>query len=388
MSRLAVLGGQPCFPDGIPFVRPSLPALEDVVRELTPSYDSGQITDGRLVRRLEEEIGARLGAPHVIAVASCTVGLMLVIRALGVTRPVVAPSFTFAASIHAVAWNGATPRFAECDPDTFQMDVGDAIAKLDGAGALLATHVFGAPCPVEGLQQAADRAGIPVMFDAAHAMGASRRGRPVGLFGAAEVFSLTPTKPLVAGEGGLVTTSDGNLADAVRVARNYGNPGDYDSRLLGLNGRMSEFHAATALASLRRFDEDLDRRRRLADRYKAGLSGVPGMHLQRVDSDDCSTWKDLTLRIDPDTFGLSRDEVVRALAAEGVDTRRYFWPPIHRHRVYRELPQTQLPTTDAVSSSVVSLPVWPGLAATIVDQVVDVLRRLQQHSDEIRHHAA
>jgi dTDP-4-amino-4,6-dideoxygalactose transaminase len=340
------------------------------------------------VRRLEEEIGARVGAPHVVAVASCTVGLMLVIRALGVSRPVVAPSFTFAASIHAVAWNGATPRFAECDPDTFQVDVADAAAKVDGAGALLATHVFGAPCPVEGLQEVADGAGIPVVFDAAPALGASRRDRPVGLFGAAEVFSLTPTKPLVAGEGGLVTTSDRDLAETVRVARNYGNPGDYDSRLVGLNGRMSEFHAATALASLRRFDEDLDRRRRLASRYQAGLAGVPGVRLQKVEADDCSTWKDLTVRIDPDTFGLSREHLIRALSVEGVDTRRYFWPPIHRHHVYRHLPQVPLPTTDAVASTVVSLPVWPGLTTTVVEQVVDIFGRLHEHSEEIRHHAA
>ena len=387
MNRLAVLGGPPSFPDGIPFVRPSLPTLEDVVRELRPSYDSGQITDGRLVRRLEEEIGTRLGAPHVVAVASCTVGLMLVIRALGVDGPVVAPSFTFAASIHAVAWNGATPRFTECEPDSFQIDVADAIRKIDGAGALLATHVFGAPCSVEALQRAADEAGIPLICDAAPALGASRGGRPTGLFGAAEVFSLTPTKPLVAGEGGLVTTADADLAETVRVARNYGNPGDYDSQLLGLNGRMSEFHAATALASLQRFDEDLARRRSLAGRYQAGLAGVPGIRLQKVDADDCSTWKDLTVRIDPD-FGLSRDQIVEALAAEGVDTRRYFWPPIHRHHIYRNLTDAPLPTTDAVSETVVSLPVWPGLRTAVVDEVVEILGRLHEHSDEIRHHAA
>jgi dTDP-4-amino-4,6-dideoxygalactose transaminase len=359
-----------------------------VVRELTPSYESGQITDGRLVRRLEDEIAARLGVPHVVAVASCTVGLMLVIRALGIDRPVVSPSFTFAASIHAVAWNGAIPRFAECDPDSFQIDVADASAKLDGAGALLATHVFGAPCSVERLREAADRALVPLVLDAAHALGASRGGRPTGVFGAAEVFSLTPTKPLVAGEGGLVTTSDSDLAETVRVARNYGNPGDYDSRLLGLNGRMSEFHAATALASLRQFDEHLELRRSLARRYEAGLAGVAGIRLQTVDTGDCSTWKDLTVRIDPETFGLSRDQVVQALAAEGVDTRNYFSPPIHRHHVYRDLPPAHLPTTDAVSSTVLSLPVWPRLPATVVDQVVDVLGRMQEHSDEIRHHAA
>ena len=203
-----------------------------------------------------------------MAVSSCTTGLMLALRALDIRGDVVMPSFTFSASAHAVAWNGATPRFVECDLDTFQLDLDDARARgSDGASALLATHVFGAPCLPGDLELMARAAGIPLVFDAAHGFGAQSSGTPLGRFGDAEVFSLTPTKPLVAGEGGLVATRRADVAEAVRIGRDYANPGDYDTRFVGLNGRMSEMHAATALASLESFAANQARRFEIVDRY-------------------------------------------------------------------------------------------------------------------------
>ncbi|HEX5615216.1 MAG TPA: aminotransferase class I/II-fold pyridoxal phosphate-dependent enzyme, partial [Acidimicrobiia bacterium] len=224
---LAVLGAAPAFPDGVPFVRPPAPPLDAVVALLAPSYERGMLTNGPLVRELETRVAERLGVRHVVAVASCTTGLMLVLRVLDLRGPVVLPSFTFSASAHAVAWNGLAPRFVDCDAASFQVDLEHAAARLDGAGAVLATHVFGAPCRPEAVEALAERHGIPVVFDAAHGFGATRAGRPLGGFGRAEVFSLTPTKPLVAGEGGLVATDDDDLAHAVRIGRDYANPGDY-----------------------------------------------------------------------------------------------------------------------------------------------------------------
>ncbi len=160
-SRPAVLGGSPAFPDGLPFVRPPVPPLARVMERLAPSYDRGMLTNGPLVRELEAAAAERLGVRHVLAVSACTSGLMLAVRALVPEGRVVLPSMTFSASAHAVAWNGLQPRFAECEPDTFQMDLADAETLLDGAGALMATHIFGAPCrPVE-VEQVAARAGIP-----------------------------------------------------------------------------------------------------------------------------------------------------------------------------------------------------------------------------------
>jgi FlaA1/EpsC-like NDP-sugar epimerase/dTDP-4-amino-4,6-dideoxygalactose transaminase len=381
-SRLALLSGTSTDAPGLPFARPARPPLERVVQRVTRSYESGQLTNGALVRELEERVADRLRVDHVVAVSSCTSGLMLVVQALveGRPGPVVLPSFTFSASAHAVAWNGRTPRFVDCDPNTFQMDLARAEAALDGASALMPTHVFGAPCSPEAVEKLAASTGVPVVFDAAHAMGATFHERPVGGFGDAEVFSLTPTKPMVAGEGGLIATHEADLAARLRLGRDYGNPGDYDTRFVGLNARMSEFHAAMALESLALLDRTLARRRELALRYVAGLADVPGIRSQVVPLAELSTYKDFTITVDADQFGIDRNQLVAVLAAEGIDTRNYFDPPVHRQQAYRDEPPLCLPTTEAVSGSVVSLPIYPDLSVDDVNIVIKTIWLAHEHA--------
>ena len=385
-ERLAILSGDRTNTDpGLPFARPARPDLDRVVARLRPAYESGILTNGRLVAELEERVAEFLQVEHVVAVSSCTSGLMLTVQALvdGRPGPVVLPSFTFSASAHAVAWNGREPRFVENDALTFQIDLAHAAEELDGASAIMATHVFGAPCDPEGVEHLAARAGIPLLFDAAHAIGATSRGRPIGGFGDAEVFSLTPTKPMVAGEGGLVATNDDDLAARLRLGRDYANPGDYDSRFVGLNARMSEFHAALALESLAMIDRTLERRRELALRYVSGLCDVPGIQMQVVPLDDVSTYKDLTIAIDAAEFGIGRNQLVAVLAAEGIDTRNYFDPPVHRQQAYRSGESPHLPTADATSASVVSLPIYPDLTSVDVNAVVGTIRLAHEHAEEI-----
>lgn len=378
------LGGLPSFPDGLPFVRPATPPLEKVMARLAPSYERGVLTDGPLGRELEEQVAAQLGVEHVVAVSTCTAGLMLVLRVLELEGSVVMPSFTFSATAHAAAWNGLRPVFAECDPKSFQVDPADAAARLDGAAALLATHVFGAPCAAEQLEELGRRHGIPVLFDAAHAHGARRGDRRVGGLGDAEVFSMTPTKVVIAGEGGLVATNRADIAAAVRIGRDYANPGDYDTRFVGLNARLSELHAATALESLAELDHNLARRRAVATRYRDGLRTVPGIDVQVVDPGDESTFKDFTISVDEAGFGLPRDGVVAALRGRGVDTRCYFSPPVHRQHAYRAVPNGPLPVTDEVAGRVISLPIFPGLALDAVDAVVAILAGVHEHAEEVR----
>jgi dTDP-4-amino-4,6-dideoxygalactose transaminase len=387
-ARPAILGGEPAFPEGLRFVRPPAPPLDRVMARLRPGYERGVLTNGPLVRELEEAATARLGVGHAVAVASCTSGLMLVLQAVAdPDRPVLMPSFTFSATAHAAAWMGADPRFADCGREDFQLDVDDAGARLrtgDGVvGAIVATHVFGAPCHPERIEALGRSASVPVVFDAAHAFGATHQGRAVGGFGSAEVFSLSPTKPLVAGEGGLVTTHDGDLAERVRFGRDYGNPGDYDTRFAGLNARMSELHAAVALESLTELDAHLARRRRLAQRYRELLGPLPGLAVQRVDPAAESTYKDLTVVVDESRFGVARDDVVASLAAEGIDTRRYFWPPVHRQRAYRVLPPAELPATDWLAARVISLPLWRDLTDGDIEAIGTVMAGIHDHAAEI-----
>jgi dTDP-4-amino-4,6-dideoxygalactose transaminase len=383
MTALAMLGGDVAFPEGVPFVRPAAPDLERVTQLLRPSWERGALTNGPLVAEFERRTAELLEVPYIVAVASCTTGLMLALRALAVAGDVLMPSFTFSASAHAVAWNGARPRFAECDPRSFQLDLDDARARLEGSGAILATHVFGAPCAPAAVEQLARDASIPLVFDAAHGLGARSAGVALGGFGDAEVFSLTPTKPLVAGEGGLVATRRSDVAEAVRIGRDYANPGDYDTRFVGLNGRMSELHAAVGLASLESYAANQARRFEVVARYTSGLQEIPGIRIQAIAAGDTSTWKDFTIAVDEGDYGVDRDVLREVLTTEGVDTRTYFDPPVHRQRAYRGVLERSLPVTDAVCRQVVSLPVYPSLSDETVDGIVEVIATVHDRALEV-----
>lgn len=384
---LAVLGGDPAFSQALPLVRPSLSGDPGLLHRYAEILESGLLTNGPTVRELEAAVAERLGVAHVVGVASCTSGLILVLQALGATGRVVMPSFTFAASAHAVAWAGGTPWFAEVSEDalTLAPDHAErAIAESEEkVVAMTATHVYGTPCRTEALQAVADGAGIPLVYDAAHGLGSIRRGTPVGRFGIAEVFSLSPTKVVVAGEGGLVATDDADLARAVRMGRDYGNPGDYDCRFVGLNARMSELHAATALHSLEMLDQALVRRHEHVRTFWAELGELQGVRGPVLDPGDVSTYKDLTLVLDADVCGLSAADLGRALAAEGIDSRHYYAPPIHRQRAYRDLPPRNLPVTERLARSVISPPLWSHMSTEQVRGVAGTVREIVRRGREV-----
>ena len=379
VDRPAIAGGVQAFPDGLPFVRPTVPDPRGVAREVERILASGLLTNGPHVRELEQRTAEYLGVRHSVAVASCTAGLMLILRAADLTGDVVLPSFTFAATAHAAAWNGLRPIFADIDPDSLTLSVTAALRAVGvRTSAILATHTFGTPCDVEGLAQVAAANGIRLFFDAAHAFGSVRAGTRVGAFGDAEVFSLSPTKVLVAAEGGLIATNDDVLAERCRIGRDYANPGDYDCRFVGLNARMSEVHAAIALASLDGIEERIDRRNSLAARYFEALGEVPGIGFPSVAKGDRSTFKDFTILVEGDRFGTDAASLGEGLAAEGVETRRYYTPPVHAMKAYRSFAGTNggLPVTDAAASRVITLPLWGAMTDDHVARVAEAVARI------------
>ena len=379
IGQPAIAGGDPLFPEGLPFVRPSVPDPAKTAETFARILESRVLTNGPHVKRLEEDAADYLGVRHCIAVSSCTAGLMLVLKASGLSGDVILPSFTFAATAHAAAWNGLSMVFADIDPDTLTLSA-ESVARAMGVrvSAILATHIYGTPADVEGLTRVAEREGIRLLFDAAHAFGSTYAGTPVGGFGHAEVFSLSPTKTVVAGEGGLIATNDDVLAERCRIGRDYGNPGDYDCIFVGLNARMSEFHAALAIASMSDLEERLARRIRLADIYKGVLGGIAGITFPQVRSEDRSTFKDFTILVDPLPFGMNAETLKSALKAEGIDTRRYYAPPVHRMKAHR-LPNGVQPTlevTELAAERVLSLPIWEELADEQVHRVAEAVERL------------
>jgi len=363
----------------IPLTRPSVPDPARVAAAMEAVLRSGILTNGPRVRALEATAAEYLGVRHCVAVSSCTAGLMLVLKALDLSGSVVVPSFTFAATVHAAAWNGLRPVFADIDPTSLTLSP-EAVSHAIGVrtSAILATHTYGTPCDIEGLTEIARRNGIRLIFDAAHGFGSQHQGRHIGAFGDAEVFSLSPTKVMVAAEGGIIATNDELLAERCRIGRDYGNPGDYDCLFVGLNARMSELHAVLASASMEELDQRIDRRNELARMYVEGLGAVPGIALPRVGDGNRSTYKDFTILVDMDTFGMDASALAAALDDAGIETRRYYTPPVHRMRAYRAMvgSEIRLPVTAMISERVLTIPMWSEMREQDVERVVTAIRRI------------
>ena len=289
---------------------------------------------------------------------------------------VIIPSFTFLAGPAAIVWNNLRPVFIDVDPRTTNvMPQTVAAAITPRTVAISACHNFGNPCDVPALAALAAEHGLPLIVDAAHGFGASMHGRPVGAGATAQVFSLSPTKLLVAGEGGIVATDCDCLAHFVRLGREYGNDGSYDALFAGVNGRMPELSAAVAISSLAMLDDVADRRRRIAARYRQGLEQLRGIGFVESAAGSLSSHKDFSITIDPARFGMTRDSVRRALAVRGIETRAYYDPPCHQQTAFEHFHDRtrSLAATELLSARSLSLPIGAHVDDAVVDEVCEAV---------------
>jgi len=301
---------------------------------------------------------------------------------------VIVPSFTFMATVHPLVWLNAMPVFVDIDANTWNIDparVEESITPR--TTAIVAVHNFGNPADVEALEEIAQRHNVRLVFDAAHGFGTLYQGQPVGSFGDVEVFSITPTKLLVAGEGGVVATNDDTLADHVRTGREYGSDGRYGSDFAGLNARLPEFNAILGLKSLEMLEENAERRNRVVSWFRERLERLPGITFQTIRPGNRCSYKDLSVLVDEEEFGLTRDQLAQALRAENVDTRKYHHPPVHTHRTYRHLRERyggRLPVTDWVAPRSLSLPVYSHMDEATVGGICTAIQRIHAYADEVR----
>ncbi len=348
------------FDQTIGIVRPVLPSFEQMAPGVERILASGMVTKGQYLRAFEDAVGEYLGVKHAVGVSSCTTGLMLLYQGLGLTGEVVVPSFTFMATVSALVWAGLRPVFAEVDPHTHNLDPGAVDAAITpNTSAIVAAHIFGNPADMEGLAEVATRRKVLLMFDAAHGFGSLYRGSPLGRQGAAQAFSLSPTKLLIAGEGGIVATDDDDLAEHIRLGREYGNSGHYDSAFAGINARLAEVNALMGLHSLALLEGAALRRNAVVNLYRRELGSLPGIGFQDIHAGDRCSYKDFSITVDAGLAGVTRDEVATRLARRGIDTRKYYDPPVHRHTAYRQFaPEFELPVTDRLAGQSLSLPLW------------------------------
>lgn len=382
----AILGGQPSFPEKIPMVRPVLPGIDEMAEGIQQILESGIVTKGPFMRQFEQAIAEHLGVKHAVAVSSCTSGMMLVHKALDLQGEVILPSFTFMATASAAVWAGLRPVFADVDRETNNLDPAAAEAAITPKTvAIVAVHQFGNPADIAGLQDVARRHGLKLIFDAAHGFGARYQGEPVGKQGDAQIFSLSPTKLLITGEGGIVATNDDALAERIRMGREYGNDGNYDSAFPGLNARMPEFNALLGLHSLKRLEDAARHRNEIVALFQELLGRLPGIGFQKVRPGDRHSYRELSITIDAEAFGLTRDEVALALAAENIDTRKYYYPPIHRQKAYQHYYDGRpLPNTDWLSNNSLSLPMWSNMSEVVAKKICQAFERLHEHAPQVR----
>ncbi len=376
---LAALGQAPRFAAKLHVGRPNLGHREKLLARLEHILDECWLTnDGPFVREFEQEIAARLGVRHCVAMCNATIALEIAARALGLAGEVIVPSFTFVATAHALQWQQITPVFADIDPHTHNIDPAavDRLVSPRTTG-VVGVHLWGRPCDVEALGAVAARHDLKVMYDAAHAFGCSHGGRPLGGNGDCEVFSFHATKFVNAFEGGAITTNDDRLAETARLMRNFGFTGYDRVSHVGTNGKMSEVSAAMGLTSLESLDAIVHTNRRNYHAYQRGLAGVPGVHLARYDAAHTPNYQYVVAEVEPGALGLTRDQLLLTLWAENVIARRYFWPGCHRMEPYQSLqPEAglHLPVTEAVASRVLLLPTGTAVSADAVAEICDIVR--------------
>lgn len=387
--RLAILGGAPAFSAPLHVGRPNLGDREHFLDRLNDILDRRWFTNnGPVVQEFEAKIASLTGTKHCIAMCNATVALEIATRAAGVRGEVILPSFTFVATAHALQWQEITPVFCDVDPRTHNIDPNRVEALITPrTTAILGVHVWGTPCNVEALQEIANRRGLHLMFDAAHALACSHGGQMIGQFGEAEVFSFHATKFINAFEGGAVTTNDDVLAKRIRDMRNFGFAGYDNVEYIGTNGKMSEVSAAMGLTSLESMEDIIAVNYRNYQAYQQGVQGIPGIRFFTYDESERRNYQYIILEIDEAVSGISRDLLVRILHAENVLARRYFYPGCHQMEPYRSyFPHAGLllPETEKLTQRVMSLPNGTSVSPDDIRQICLLLRFAVEHSDEIQ----
>lgn len=389
VADLAIFGGTPKFAEKLHVGRPNIGDRERLLGRINDILDRRWLTNGgRYVCEFEQRVADLGGVEHCVAMCNGTVALEIAARALELKGEVIIPSFTFVATAHALQWQGITPVFCDVDPETHNIDVAKIEPKITPrTSAIIGVHTWGRPCDTERLEQIANEHGLKLLFDAAHAFACSHRGRMIGSFGNAEVYSFHATKFVNTFEGGAVATNDPDLASQIRLMRNFGFVGYDRVACLGTNGKMSEVSAAMGLTGLDSLDEFIAVNRRNYERYQRELEGVPGVEFVTYDGVGRQNYQYVVLEVDAGRLGVSRDQLVRILEAENVLARRYFYPGCHQMEPYRSRsPQKDLhlPHTEALAQRVVSLPTGTSIDPETVAAICQIIRFVGTYRDEIQ----
>lgn len=359
----------------IPLMQPTLPAFKKIENDIKRIFETRMISNDEYCRKFEQKAANYLGSKYAIACPSASLGLMIVMSTLKPGTDVIMPSYTFSATYQALLWNNLNPIFVDCNK---YCNIETSKLKITkNTSAVIGVHMFGNPCDIDELQKFADTNKIPLFIDAAHAFGAKYKGKKVGGFGKAEIFSLGPTKTMPVGEGCIISTNDEEFAKQVRLICNHGQRvhGNVDSAVKSVNGRLEEINAAIGVHLLDEIEEHVERRNVLARRYYEALSKIPGIEVCFPPKENRSTFKDYAIFVDKKQFGMDRNELQIYLDAKKMQSRKYFDPPTHKLEVtqgkYKDL---KLPETEKRASTTLSLPFYSHMDFSEIDAVCKAIK--------------
>ena len=361
--------------------RPNIGARGKFLERVEDILDRCWLTNsGRYVQAFEEKVSELTGVRNCVAMCNGTISLEIVIRALGLTGEVIVPSFTFIATANALQWQEITPVFCDIDPATCNIDPAKVEHMITPkTSGILAVNLWGRACDIEALQEIAGRRKLKLLFDSCHAFGCTYKGEMIGGFGDAEVFSFHATKFINAIEGGAVLTKNDELADKLRLMKNFGFT-DYDNtEHIGINGKMNEVSAAMGLTNLENMDDFVAINRRNYQLYRKLLYGIPGIKQIEYDENEKNNYQYIVLEIDASHSGVTRDRLLKTLHTNNVLARRYFFPGCHRMVPYRSyFPNAglMLPETEKLCEKILCLPTGTSVGPTEIEFICNIIRNV------------
>jgi len=361
--------------------RPALPPLEEFHEYLEKIWDSKILTNnGPFHQQFEEKLAKYLGVQYLSLFSNGTLALVTALQALRITGEVITTPFSFVATAHSLWWNNIKPIFADIEPRTFNLDPNRIEAAITPKTiAILPVHVYGNPCDVDAMRDICDTYGLKLIYDAAHAFGTRINGASVADFGNLSILSFHATKVFNTFEGGAIICHDQATKNRIDYLKNFGFAGETTVVAPGINAKMNEFQAALGLLQLKYVDENIKKRRTIAEKYREGLSNVKGIRFMEDMPGVQHNYAYFPIFIDEGKYGVSRDDLYKKLKASNIYGRRYFYPLISSFPTYRGLESAMpanLPVASRIAEQVLCLPIFPDLDQDEQYCIIDICGQL------------
>lgn len=355
--------------------RSSMPTLDEYVAEIAPLWESHWLTNmGVKHQQLEADLKRYLGIDEIALFTNGHNALECVLEAMGLSGKVITTPFTFASTTHAIVRKGLTPVFADIKPDDYTLDPAKIEELIDDETcAIVPVHVYGNLCDVDAIWDIAKKHGLKVIYDAAHAFGVRRDGVSAAAFGDASMFSFHATKVFNTIEGGAVCFRDGNLKELLDQWKNFGITGLEEVEYVGGNAKMNEFCAAMGICNLRHVDDEIAKRRVVAERYWERLEDIEGLKVCRPAAGIKANYAYMPVVFEDDC-GTTRDEVFAKLREHSIFSRKYFFPLVSDYACYQgRFDSSKTPVAKHVADRVLTLPMAANLALEDVDRICDIV---------------